>query len=87
MIMTQEDLPINNDYWSTPDLALAAAVSLWYPVDSIDRTNPTKALFLFKRNESLDGLIETFWKQELRVEPQAYFSQLKIIKSRLYGER
>jgi hypothetical protein len=86
MNMTQENLSLNN-YFSTPDLALAAAISLWYPVETIDRTNPSKAIFLFKRDENLDKLVENFWKQELRIEPQAYFSQLKIIKSRLYGER
>ena len=76
-----------NDYYSTPDLALATAVSLWYPIESIDRTHPSKALFQFKRDENLNQLVETFWKQELRIEPQAYFNQLKVIKSRLYGER
>ena len=84
--MTQVNLSLN-DFYSTPDLALAATISLWYPIESIDRTNPSKALFQFKRDENLNQLIETYWKQELRIEPQAYFSQLKIIKSRLYGER
>lgn len=84
--MTQDHLSLN-DCYSTPDLALAAAISLWYPVETIDRTNPSKAVFLFKRDKNLDKLVENFWKQELRIEPQAYFSQLKIIKSRLYGER
>lgn len=84
--MNQENLTLS-DYYSTPDLALATAISIWYPIDSIDRINPTKALFLFKRDENLNQLIENYWKRELRIEPQAYFSQLKIIKSRLYGER
>lgn len=84
--MTQDYLSLN-DYYSTPDLALAAAISLWYPIEAIDKANPSKALFLFKRDESLNQLIETFWKQELRIEPQAYFNQLKVIKSRLYAER
>jgi len=87
MIMTQKNLSLNDYYFSTPDLALAVTVSWWYPIDSIDRTNPYKALFLFKKDENLDKLVEKFWKQELRIEPQAYFSQLKIIKSRLYGQR
>ena len=83
--MTQVDSL--NDFYSTSDLALAAAISLWHPIEAVDRTNPSKAQFLFKRDESLNQLIKTFWKQELRIEPQAYFNQLKIIKSRLYGER
>ena len=75
-----------NEYYSTPDLSLAAALSLWYPIEVIDKTNPTKAQFLFKREPQLEKFVESFWKRELKIEPVAYFSQLKIIKSRLYGE-
>ncbi len=84
--MNQPRLNIN-DYYSTSDLALATAISLYHPLETVDRTNPAKAQFLFKRDAGLNQLIENFWKQELRIEPQAYFNQLKIIKSRLYGER
>jgi hypothetical protein len=84
--MTQQELNINN-YYTTSDLALATAVSLCFPIDAIDRQNPRKASFLFKRNEKLDELIETYWKRELKIEPQEYFNQLKAIKARLYSER
>jgi hypothetical protein len=83
--MTQKRLKVN-DYYSNSDLALAAALSLWYPIEAIDRSNPYKAQFLFKRDESLDELVETYWRGELKVNPQAYFNQLKIIKTRLYSE-
>ena len=76
-----------NNYYSTSDLALATAISLWFPIEAIDKTtDPHKAIFLFKRNENLDRLIEAYWRRELKVEPQAYFNQLKLIKSRLYSE-
>lgn len=84
--MTQENLKLK-DFYSSSDLALVCAISLWYPIEAIDRTNPHKAQFLFKRNESLDQLIEAFWRKELKVDPQTYFNQLKIIKSRLYAEK
>jgi len=71
-------------YYSTSDLALATVISLYYPLDCIDRQNPTKAIFNFKREEGLDKLIETYWNGELKVNPIAYFNQLKTIKSRLY---
>lgn len=83
--MTQENLKVN-DYYSTPDLALATVISLSYPVEAIDRQNPHKALFLFKREPGLDQLVEAYWRKELKVEPQDYFSQLKNLKARLYGE-
>lgn len=87
MIMKQEYLNIN-DYYSTSDLALATTLSLFYPVEAIDRQDPHKAIFLFKRRGTdVDQLVETYWKGELKVNPAAYFQQLKIIKARLYEER
>lgn len=84
--MTQQGLSTNS-YFSTSDLALTTAISLWYPIDAIDRQNPRKANFLFKRDEKFDELLETYWKRELRIEPQEYFNQLKAIKARLYSEK
>jgi len=84
--MTQENLKLK-DYYSTSDLALATTLSLFYSLETIDRTNPHKAQFLFKRDENLDQLIESFWKNKLKVDPLTFFNQLKIIKSRLYAER
>lgn len=84
--MTQENLKLK-DIYSSSDLSLVTTISLWYPIEAIDRQNPSKALFLFKRDENLDKLLELYWKRELKVEPQAYFAQLKAIKARLYGEK
>ena len=88
--MTQRNASVKN-WYSTPDLALASTISLWYPIEAIDRSNPNKARFLFKKdkesNKNFNQLIEDFWKRKLRVEPQTYFNQLKTIKARLYEEK
>lgn len=77
-----------NDYYSTTDLALATAISLFFPIEVIDKTsNSYKAQFLFRRSKELDQLVEAVWKNELKVSPLAYFSQLKNIKARLYASR
>lgn len=87
MTMTQENLTIN-DYFYTQDLGLATAIALFYPLQVIDRTkNPHKAEFVFKREEGLEQLAEAYWKGELKSSLIAYFNQLKIVKSRLYEER
>lgn len=74
-----------NDYYATSDLGLATTLSLFYSLEAIDRTNPHKAQFLFKRSENLNQLIEAFWKKEIKVDPQTYFAQLKVLKARLYA--
>lgn len=74
------------EYYSTSDLSLATTISLWFPLDLVDKSNPSKALFLFVRDNELDQLIERYWRGDVLVEPKTYFSQLKNLKSRLYGE-
>jgi len=75
----------SNKYFSSHDLPLVAFLSFWYPIESIDRTNQ-KVEFVFLRNEELDRLIQNFWRRETQIEPLAYFNQIKIIKSRIYGQ-
>jgi len=82
--MNKENAGIQ-DYYLTSDLALSATISLWYPLDCVDKTDPQKVTFIFKRDDNLDQLIESFWRGSLKVEPQMYFNQLKAIKSRIYA--
>jgi len=79
---------MSQEYYKTSDLALAAAISIWYPLDAIDKTeNPHKAAFLFRRDEQLDNFVESYWRGELKVNPQMYFNTLKNLKARLYENR
>lgn len=52
--MTTETIK-ENDFCRTADLALATAISLFYPLEAIDKKNPRKAQFLFKRNSQYGG--------------------------------
>lgn len=74
------------DTYITSDLALAATISIWYPLQSIKKDNPRRAEFVFLRDKNLDGLIERYWSGDLQVSPQDYFFHIKQIKSRLYEE-
>lgn len=74
-----------NSFYQTTDLALATAISLWYPIESLDKSNVRQSVFRFKREESLDQLVEAYWRGELQVEPQSYFNQLRVLKARLYA--
>lgn len=73
--------------YKTADLALASAVYLSFPLEAIDHQDSRKSLFVFKRNNKLDELIERFWRGELRIEPSAYFGAIRSIKARLYGDK
>lgn len=73
------------DFYRTADLGLIVVISLSYPIELIDRQNPKKAEFLFETSNELIALVESYWRGELLIEPQKYFNQLKIIKTRLYS--
>lgn len=68
-----------NEYFSTPDLNLAVVISLSYPLDCIEKLSDRKSVFVFKREEGLDQLIESFWRRELRVEPIQFSEQKKLL--------
>jgi hypothetical protein len=72
-----------NTFFKTTDLALATTISLSYPLETIDRGN-RKAQFVFKRDVGLDELITSYWRRELKVEPQAYYDALRVTKGQLY---
>ena len=76
-----------NQFYKTADLALVAVLLLFIPdsLEVCDWTNPHKVLFAFKRSDKLDELVAKYWKRELKVEPQAFFNQLKLAKVRIYA--
>jgi hypothetical protein len=78
MIMSQ-------DYYTTSDLPLAAALALEVPMESIDRTNPRRAEFLFADSGHTRAIERDYYRGALNVEPRRYFDQLKAIKARLYA--
>ena len=75
-----------NDLFETSDLNLSCVLlSLGYSLDSIDKSSPSKAKFLFVRGEGLDEAIQAFWARTLQLEPLSVLTNLKIIKNRLYS--
>jgi len=70
--------------YSTNNLFLAATISLYFPIESINYINPRQAEFEFLHSPELTNLINAYWKGDLRLEPKLLLSQLKVVKSRLY---
>ena len=75
-----------NDFFSSSDLSLVTTISLFYPIDCVDRTDPSRIRFQFRRKEGIDQLIESFWRNELKISPLTYYNQLKLIKTRIYSK-
>ena len=71
----------------TSDLALATTISLNFPIEDIDRKNPRKAVFVFRRSPELEALVDSYFTNQLKVSPQTFFNQLRDVKARLYAEK
>ena len=74
------------DYFKSSDISLCSALCCYgYQIEAIDRQNPSKAIFLIKRDEQLDDLIRLYFIHQLKVEPLSFFNFLKEIKTRIYN--
>lgn len=72
-------------FFKTSDLALATAISvLGVAIEAMQQTDSERMNFIFAKSERLTDIVNKFWRGELLVEPQAYFNQLKVLKTRIY---
>jgi len=76
---------MKKELYSTSDLPLVATLSLYFPVEKVDMTNPRRTSFLFLQSSELNDLITKYWRKELRIEPLTFFNQLKTVKTMLYS--
>lgn len=75
----------NDNNYKTSDLALATTLSLFFSVESIDSSDGKRVFFAFKQSQDLNNLVDLYWRGEVTVDPQKFFNQLKVIKSRIYS--
>jgi hypothetical protein len=78
---------LNENYYQTSDLSLATTISLFCPIEDIDRSNPRKAVFLFRKTPELEKLVDQYFRNKIKISPQTYFNQLRVIKARLYDSK
>lgn len=74
-----------DDCFESSDLSLVS--TLFYfgvRIEAIDKSEPSRAKFIFSRSKELDALVQGFWSKSLQIEPSAYFSSLREVKTRLY---
>lgn len=75
-----------NDFYSSTDLALAGALyASGYPLEALDRQDPSRVVFYFPRNKYLDDIVRLYLCHELKIDAQTYFYALKELKNRIYN--
>ena len=73
-----------NKLYRVSDFPLVVTLSLWLPIEAIDRTDSSRTCFLFQNSEHLTSLVAAYNRGELRVDPRAFYYASRDVKARLY---
>ena len=75
------------DFLFTFDLGAAASLTTaGFELVSLDKTNPKKVRFVFRREAGIENVVDDYWTDRLEVKARAFFDNLKMLKNRIYSE-
>jgi len=75
-----------NQEFSTFDLGLAAVlVTLNYELLELDRSNPKKIRFIFKREKNIEQVMTDYFDDKIKLPAQTLFNNQKNLKNRIYS--
>ncbi len=76
----------SNEQFITYDIGLASAlVTLGYTLWDVDKSNPKKSQFIFRRDEHIDKMIKQYWDDKLTLPARSLLDNQKMLKNRLYS--
>lgn len=85
MKLNNENEHLTQQLFKVSDLALATTLSLYSPIETTEFVDNRKVLFIFIKTPDLEKLIDMYWRGDMRIEPQQFFNNLKVIKTRIYS--
>mgnify|MGYP001606034512 FL=1 len=75
------------DDYQTYDLGCAAAlISAGFVLESLDKENPRKVLFVFRGKNEIKNVVDNYWADRLEIKARAFFDNIKMLKNRIYSE-
>lgn len=76
-----------NKMFLTFDLGLASSlISLGYELWNLEKSNPKKVQFIFKRAEGIDLAVNDYWQDRLKINARTLFDNQKMLKNRIYSD-
>lgn len=76
-----------DEVYATYDLGCAAAlVTADFALFTLDKTNPRKVQFIFRREVGIEKVVDEYWADRLEVKARAFFDNIKMLKNRIYSE-
>lgn len=82
-------IPLDNPYliFTTYDLGLSTALLCKdFELLSVDKIDPKKALFIFKKESDIEEVANKYFSDRLEVKARSFFDHLKALKNKLYSE-
>ncbi len=73
--------------FATFDLGCSSAlISAGFELVSLDKANPRKVQFVFRREVGIEKVVDEYWADRLEVKARAFFDNTKMLKNRIYSE-
>lgn len=75
------------DVMAVTDLGCAAAlVTADFELLTLDRANPRKVRFLYRREAGIEKVADDFWSDRLEQKSRSFWDNVKNLKNRLYSD-
>ena len=75
------------NYFYTFDLGCSAAlISAGFELVSLDKTNPRKVQFVFRKEIGIEKIVDSYWADRLEVKARTFFDNVKMLKNRIHSE-
>jgi len=80
-------IPLDGDeVFATYDLGCAAAlVTADFSLLTLDRANPRKVRFIFRKEMGITKVADDFWADRLEQKSRSFWDNIKNLKNRLYS--
>ena len=73
--------------WTTYDLGVSTALlCAGFELLSVEKSNPRKALFVFRKEVGIEEVTDKYFADRLEVKARSFFDHLKALKNKLYSE-
>ena|SRR3989344_786446 len=72
--------------WTSYDLGVSAAlICAGFELLSLNKENPHKSLFVFRRTDGIEEVVDLYWSDRLDIKARSFFDAIKALKNRLYS--